>query len=129
MGAENEQIEKIVVQVGDCFDIDGMEMRDFLQLEKEFAWRMKQGSWIAFRVSLPKTGRYRVSYRVGSPQGMGGLLLEAYGGHVIFGRVMSFPSTRSIKNFQSVSHDVNLPWSWISYSSNFVYNLIEKSKQ
>jgi hypothetical protein len=64
--------------------------------------------WMAYDITIPKTGVYRVTYRVASPNGGTTLRLEKDAGATQLGTV-NIPNTGGWQNWANVSHDVTLP--------------------
>jgi endoglucanase len=61
-----------------------------------------------YKVNVPRTGMYKVSYRVASKVESGYLQLETAGGTPSYG-TLQFPATGDWQNWTTVSHLVNLP--------------------
>jgi hypothetical protein len=66
------------------------------------------GDWLAYDVTIPKAGVYRVTYRVASPNGGTTLRLEKDAGATQLGSV-TVPNTGGWQNWADVGHDVTLP--------------------
>jgi endoglucanase len=64
--------------------------------------------WMNYKVNVPRTGMYKVSYRVASKVESGYLQLETAGGTPSYG-TLQFPATGDWQNWTTVSHLVNLP--------------------
>jgi len=69
---------------------------------------IEAGDWMAYNVSIPAAGQYKVTYRVASPNASRTLRLEKDAGATQLGTV-TIPNTGSWQTWQSVSHIVNLP--------------------
>lgn len=69
---------------------------------------IEAGDWMAYNVSIPSTGTYKVSYRVATPNSNTSLRLEKDAGATQLGTV-SIPNTGGWQNWTSISHNVNLP--------------------
>jgi|GEM_PF-5903370 len=66
------------------------------------------GDWMSFRVNVPASGTYTVSYRVASTTSGNTFNLEMGGGSPVFGTV-NVPNTGGWQLWQTVSHNVTLP--------------------
>jgi beta-glucanase (GH16 family) len=67
------------------------------------------GDWMAYaNVSIPRSGTYRVEYRVASGTSGGSLSLDLNAGAQVLGQV-SIPGTGGWQNWTTVSHVVTLP--------------------
>ncbi len=66
------------------------------------------GDWMAYNVTIPANGTYRVIYRVASPNAGMTLRLEKDAGATQLGTV-TIPQTGSWQTWTNVSHDVTLP--------------------
>jgi hypothetical protein len=66
------------------------------------------GDWMAYNVSIPSAGTYRIIYRVASPNAGKTLRLEKDAGATQLGSV-TIPNTGSWQGWTNVSHDVSLP--------------------
>jgi hypothetical protein len=66
------------------------------------------GDWMSYRVNVPSTGTYTVSYRVASVSTGRTIRLERGGGSPIYGQI-SVPNTGGWQTWQTISHNVNLP--------------------
>jgi hypothetical protein len=66
------------------------------------------GDWIAYNVTIPTTGTYRVIYRVASPNAGKTLRLEKDAGATQLGSV-TIPNTGGWQNWSTVAHNVTLP--------------------
>jgi endoglucanase len=63
--------------------------------------------WMAYRINVPSTGTYTVSYRVASQSGGGGIRLERFGGGATFGTI-AVPSTGGWQTWTTISHNISL---------------------
>jgi hypothetical protein len=86
------------VQVEGTSDVDGGDNVGYIGT----------GDWLAFRIKVPNTGTYDVTYRVASLSGNGGFQLEYYGGRSVLGTATTLPSTGGWQNWDSVTHQVDL---------------------
>jgi hypothetical protein len=66
------------------------------------------GDWMAYNVTIPTTGTYRVIYRVASPNAGKTLRLEKDAGATQLGSV-TIPNTGGWQNWTNVAHNVTLP--------------------
>lgn len=66
------------------------------------------GDWMAYNVTIPTTGTYRVIYRVASPNNNTTLRLEKDAGSTQLGSV-TIPNTGSWQTWTNVAHNVSLP--------------------
>lgn len=66
------------------------------------------GDWMAYSITIPTTGTYRITYRVASPNSNTTLRLEKDSGTTQLGSV-TIPNTGGWQNWQNVSHNVTLP--------------------
>jgi hypothetical protein len=66
------------------------------------------GDWMAYNVTIPTTGTYRVIYRVASPNAGKTLRLEKDAGATQLGTV-TIPNTGGWQNWTNVAHNVTLP--------------------
>ncbi|GAB3740344.1 hypothetical protein GCM10028794_25000 [Silanimonas algicola] len=66
------------------------------------------GDWMAYAVTVPTAGRYRVTYRVAAPSAGGRLRLERTGGSAVFGE-LDVPATGGWQAWTDASHEVSLP--------------------
>ena len=66
------------------------------------------GDWMVWDVDLPTSGRYRVEYRVASPNGDGMLQLEKAGGSPTYGAPVAIPNTGGWQTWTTVSQVVDL---------------------
>jgi len=66
------------------------------------------GDWMAYNVTIPTAGTYKVIYRVASPNAGTTLRLEKDAGATQLGSV-SIPNTGGWQNWTNVSHNVTLP--------------------
>jgi hypothetical protein len=64
------------------------------------------GDWLAYPVTFPQAGSYRVSYRVASAGG--GLRLEIDAGATLLG-ALDVPSTGGWQTWTTISHTVTVP--------------------
>ncbi len=72
------------------------------------AW-LQKGHWVAYDVQVKKTGKYKISYRIASITGNGGLQLTSDKDTERNHRsIMSFPNTGAWQNWQTISHVVKL---------------------
>jgi hypothetical protein len=69
---------------------------------------IEAGDWMAYNVTIPTTGTYRVIYRVASPNTGTTLRLEKDAGATQLGTV-TIPNTGGWQNWQNVAHNVTLP--------------------
>lgn len=65
------------------------------------------GDWMAYKINVPSTGDYEVSYRVASLSGGGMLQLEKQGSGQLFGQ-LAVPSTGAWQNWTTIKHSVRL---------------------
>jgi endoglucanase len=63
--------------------------------------------WMGYRINVPATGTYTVSYRVASPGGGGSIRLERLGGGAVFGSI-SVPATGGWQTWTTISQNVTL---------------------
>lgn len=77
-----------------------------------------QGEWIAFDnvISLPSAGKYKIEYRVASPNG-GTLSADIFAGSTQLGQV-AIPATGGLNNWTTVYHIVDLPAGAINFGVN-----------
>jgi hypothetical protein len=66
------------------------------------------GDWMAYNVTIPAAGTYRVIYRVASPNASRTLRLEKDAGATQLGSV-TIPNTGGWQNWTNVAHNVTLP--------------------
>jgi len=66
------------------------------------------GDWMAYNVTIPSAGTYRVIYRVASPNSNETLRLEKDAGATQLGSV-TIPNTGGWQNWTNVAHNVTLP--------------------
>jgi hypothetical protein len=66
------------------------------------------GDWMAYNVTIPTAGTYRVIYRVASPNAGKTLRLEKDAGATQLGSV-TIPNTGGWQNWTNVAHNVTLP--------------------
>ncbi|MCD9018512.1 beta-1,3-glucanase family protein [Parachryseolinea silvisoli] len=66
------------------------------------------GDWLAYNITIPQAGTYRITYRVASPNSNTTLKLEKDAGATQLGTV-TVPNTGGWQNWANVSHDVTLP--------------------
>ena len=66
------------------------------------------GDWMAYNVTIPTAGTYKVIYRVASPNAGKTLRLEKDAGATQLGSV-TIPNTGGWQNWTNVSHNVTLP--------------------
>lgn len=66
------------------------------------------GDWMAYNVTIPTAGTYKVIYRVASPNANTTLRLEKDAGATQLGSV-TIPATGGWQNWTNVSHNVTLP--------------------
>jgi hypothetical protein len=66
------------------------------------------GDWMAYNVTIPTSGTYRVIYRVASPNAGKTLRLEKDAGATQLGSV-TIPNTGGWQNWTTVAHNVTLP--------------------
>jgi hypothetical protein len=66
------------------------------------------GDWMAYNVTIPSAGTYRVIYRVASPNANETLRLEKDAGATQLGTV-TVPNTGGWQNWSNVAHNVTLP--------------------
>lgn len=66
------------------------------------------GDWMAYDITIPTAGQYRITYRVASPNAGTTLKLEKDAGATQLGTV-AIPNTGGWQNWQDVSHTVTLP--------------------
>jgi hypothetical protein len=64
------------------------------------------GDWMVWDINLPKTGSYKVEYRVAGLYG-GSIRLEKAGGSPIYGTI-TVPATGGWQTWQTISHTVTL---------------------
>jgi beta-glucanase (GH16 family) len=69
---------------------------------------IEAGDWMAYNVTIPTTGTYRVIYRVASPNAGKTLRLEKDNGATQLGTV-TIPNTGGWQNWTNVAHNVTLP--------------------
>lgn len=69
---------------------------------------IEAGDWMAYNVTIPAAGTYRVIYRVASPNAGTTLRLEKDAGATQLGSV-TIPNTGGWQNWQNVAHNVTLP--------------------
>jgi endoglucanase len=63
--------------------------------------------WMAYKINVPSTGTYTVSYRVASQNGGGGIRLERLGGGATYGTI-AVPSTGGWQTWTTISQNVSL---------------------
>lgn len=64
--------------------------------------------WMGYRINVPTAGNYKIQYRIASQSGGGSIRFERLGGSPVFGTI-AVPSTGGWQNWQTVTHNVNLP--------------------
>jgi hypothetical protein len=69
---------------------------------------IETGDWMAYNVTIPTTGTYRVLYRISSPNAGRTLRLEKDAGATQLGTV-NVTNTGGWQNWQNVAHNVTLP--------------------
>ena len=69
---------------------------------------IEAGDWMAYNVTIPTTGTYRVIYRVASPNAGRTLRLEKDAGATQLGTV-NIPNTGNWQGWANVAHNVTLP--------------------
>jgi hypothetical protein len=69
---------------------------------------IEAGDWMAYNVTIPTAGTYRVIYRISSPNAGINLRLEKDNGATQLGTV-SVTNTGGWQNWQNVAHNVTLP--------------------
>jgi hypothetical protein len=69
---------------------------------------IEAGDWMAYNVTIPTAGTYRVIYRVASPNANMNLRLEKDAGATQLGSV-TIPNTGGWQNWSTVAHNVTLP--------------------
>lgn len=69
---------------------------------------IEAGDWMAYNVTIPAAGTYKVIYRVASPNANTTLRLEKDAGATQLGSV-TIPNTGGWQNWTNVSHNVTLP--------------------
>jgi Beta-1,3-glucanase/Carbohydrate binding module (family 6) len=69
---------------------------------------IESGDWMAYNVTIPSAGTYKVIYRVASPNANTTLRLEKDAGATQLGSV-TIPNTGGWQNWTNVSHNVTLP--------------------
>lgn len=72
------------------------------------------GDWMAYNVTIPTAGLYRVIYRVSSPNTGKTLRLEKDAGATQLGTV-TIPNTTGWQNWQNIAHNVSLPAGTFSF--------------
>lgn len=67
------------------------------------------GDWMSYSVNLPTAGKYKVSFRVASPNGGGSFRLEkAGGGAAVYGQV-NVTATYGWQMWQTITQEMTLP--------------------
>jgi hypothetical protein len=69
---------------------------------------IETGDWMAYNITIPTAGTYRVIYRIASPNGGTTLRLEKDAGATNLGTV-NITNTGGWQNWQNVAHNVTLP--------------------
>jgi hypothetical protein len=69
---------------------------------------IEAGDWMAYNITIPTAGTYRVIYRVASPNANTTLRLEKDAGATQLGSV-TIPNTGGWQNWTNVAHNVTLP--------------------
>jgi hypothetical protein len=69
---------------------------------------IEAGDWMAYNVTIPTTGTYRVIYRIATPNANMTLRLEKDAGATQLGTV-TIPNTGGWQNWSTVAHNVTLP--------------------
>jgi chitinase len=69
---------------------------------------IETGDWMAYSITIPAAGTYRVIYRVASPNASRTLRLEKDNGTTQLGSV-TIPNTGGWQNWANVAHNVTLP--------------------
>lgn len=69
---------------------------------------IEAGDWMAYNITIPTAGTYRVIYRVASPNANMNLRLEKDAGATQLGSV-TIPNTGGWQNWVNVAHNVTLP--------------------
>jgi phage shock protein PspC (stress-responsive transcriptional regulator) len=85
------------VTIEDCQDTGGGKALGYIQ----------NGSWMAYKIEVPKDGVYTIKLRVASSEGDGKIRIESLGGAEEFGRI-SIPNTGGWQNWRTISRTVNL---------------------
>jgi chitinase len=65
------------------------------------------GDWMGYRINVPTTGTYTLSYRVASQAGGGSIRFEKLGGGTVFG-TLAVPSTGGWQTWTTITQSVNL---------------------
>jgi endoglucanase len=65
------------------------------------------GDWMGYRINVPSSGTYTVSYRIASGGTGGSIRLERLGGSAVFGTI-TVPGTGGWQSWQTISHTVSL---------------------
>lgn len=94
---------------------------------------IETNDWMGYKITVPSSGTYTVSYRVASQSGGGSIRLERLGGGAAFGTI-SVPSTEGWQSWTTISHSITLSAgtqdvaivataggfniNWIQFSSN-----------
>ena len=68
---------------------------------------LNTGDWVAYRINVPKAGRYKVEYRIASRNGGGKISLEQNEGTTFLG-TLDVPRTGAWDSWRTISHEVNL---------------------
>lgn len=65
------------------------------------------GDWMTYLINVPKTGTYKVEYRVASINSNGQIRIEKAGGGKTYGTI-DVPDTGDWQTWQTISHNVQL---------------------
>jgi len=85
------------VRVADTGDVGGGKLVGWLN----------SGDWVAYRINVPRSGTYKIEYRIASLNGGGKISLEQNEGTTFLGTI-NVPSTGSWNNWRTISHTVTL---------------------
>lgn len=69
---------------------------------------LNAGGWLAYKIAVLKTGKYRARYRISSLDGGGSFQMESNTTGKAIGTVLSASSTGSWQNFITIQEDVEL---------------------
>lgn len=95
-----------VIEAEDFCESEGIQLEDSSEGGQNVGY-IDAGDWMSYRVNVPSTGTYMVSYRVASLTGNGSLSFEQKGGSPVFGTI-GMPNTGGWQNWQTISHEVTL---------------------
>ncbi len=97
-----------VVQAENYCDMNGIQLEASSDIAAgQNVGYVDAGDWMAYKITVPKTGEYAVQYRVSSNSAGASLRLETLGGAKVYGS-MNVPNTGGWQNWQTLTHNVQL---------------------